>query len=73
VAIFLKNVELFLKPSGFCVLCVKSRSIDITRQPRDIYREVRNQLEESLLVVDARELEPFQRDHIFFVCKRRDA
>lgn len=73
VAIFLKNIGLYLKPGGFCVLCVKSRSIDITRQPKDIYREVRKQLEESLLVVDGRELAPFQRDHIFFVCKRRDA
>lgn len=71
VEIFLKNVHLFLRPSGFCVLCVKARSIDMTKNPRDLFKEVRKQLEKEMLVVDARDLSPFQRDHMFFVCKRR--
>lgn len=71
VEIFLKNVNLFLRPGGFCVLCVKARSIDITKNPRELFRDVRRQLEGELLVVDARDLAPFQRDHMFFVCKRR--
>lgn len=71
VEIFLKNVNLFLRPSGFCVLCVKARSIDMTKNPRDLFKEVRRQLEKEMLVVDARDLSPFQRDHMFFVCKRR--
>ncbi len=71
VDIFLKNVAMFLKPNAFCVLCVKARSIDITKHPKEIFKQARAELEKELLVVDARDLSPFQKDHIFFVCKRK--
>lgn len=71
VEIFLKNVHFFLRPKGFCVLCVKARSIDIKKHPKELFKEVRRQLEKELLVVDARDLSPFQKDHMFYVCKRK--
>ncbi|MBS3165040.1 fibrillarin-like rRNA/tRNA 2'-O-methyltransferase [Candidatus Woesearchaeota archaeon] len=71
VEIFLKNVRQFLKPGGFCVLCVKARSIDVTKRPQQLFREVRAALERELIVADVRDLAPFQADHAFFVCKRR--
>jgi len=71
VEIFLKNCDLFLEKGGFGLLCVKARSIDITRRPKDLFKEIRKELEKSIEIVDYRELEPFEKDHCVFVCKRK--
>jgi fibrillarin-like pre-rRNA processing protein len=68
--IFLKNM-MFLKRDGFGILCVKSRSIDISKTPAEIFRMVRAQLEREVVVVDYRLIDPFQRDHCVFVCKKK--
>ena len=39
VEIFLKNL-MFLKKGGYGVLCIKARSIDVTRNPSFIFKEV---------------------------------
>ena len=70
VEIFLKNVEFFLKNNGYALLVVKARSIDVTKNPKHIFREVKEILEKSLTIIDYRELEPFQKDHCMFICKK---
>lgn len=70
--IFLKNCDLFLKNGGFGLLAVKSRSIDITKKPKEIYSIVRRELEKKLLVVDYRILDPYEEDHAFFICKKKE-
>jgi fibrillarin-like pre-rRNA processing protein len=67
--IFLKNCKSCLKKGGFGLLVVKSRSIDIKRNPRTIFEEVRQKLERAAKIVDSRTLEPFERDHFIFVIK----
>jgi len=69
--IFLKNCDAFLKPGGFGLLAVKSRSVDITKKPKDIYAEVRQMLDRKITVVDYRILDPFEKDHAMFVCKKK--
>jgi len=71
VDIFLKNTKLFLKDGGYALLALKSRSIDVTKNPRQIYKEVKERLEKELTVVDYRELDPFQKDHCMFICKKK--
>ena len=71
VEIFLKNCDAFLKKSGFGLLALKARSIDVTRKPKHIFNEVRVELEKSITVVDYRILEPFEKDHALFVCKKK--
>jgi len=68
--IFLKNCKEFLKKGGFGLLAIKARSIDIKRKPKEIFREVRNQLEKKITIVDYRELDPFEKDHCMFVVKK---
>jgi len=70
--IFIKNCKLFLKPGGFGLLALKARSVDVTRYPKDVFREIRAKLEREFAVVDYRELEPFEMDHAFFVIKKKD-
>lgn len=69
--IFLKNCKLFLKQGGFGLLALKARSIDVTRHPKDVYKEVRSILEKEMIIADYRELDPFEKDHCFFVCKKK--
>ncbi|MBI2541843.1 fibrillarin-like rRNA/tRNA 2'-O-methyltransferase [Candidatus Woesearchaeota archaeon] len=68
--IFLKNIELFLKDDGYALLAVKARSIDVTKKPKQIFREVKEKLEKGMAVADYRELEPFQKDHCMFICRK---
>ena len=69
--IFLKNVDMFLKKGGFCLLAVKARSIDVTKNPSIIFSQVRKKIEEKLVIVDYKLLEPFQKAHAMFICKKR--
>ena len=69
VSIFLKNVDLFLKKNGYAILALKSRSIDVTKRPKDIYNQVKEELSEKLTIIDYRTLDPFQKDHCMFICK----
>jgi fibrillarin-like pre-rRNA processing protein len=72
VEIFLRNLEL-LAPGSFGLLAVKARSIDVTKQPKDIFKEIKRRFEteKGLVLIDYRELEPFEKDHAFFVVKKR--
>lgn len=68
VEILFKNLQ-FLKPKGYVLLAIKSRSIDVTKKPSLIYEEVKNKLKTKLNIIDFRTLDPFEKDHIFFVCQ----
>jgi fibrillarin-like pre-rRNA processing protein len=69
--IFIKNCNAFLKPGGFGILAIKARSVDVAKKPKQIFMEVRAYLEKNTTIVDYRELEPFERDHCIFVCKKK--
>ncbi|MEK6886470.1 MAG: fibrillarin-like rRNA/tRNA 2'-O-methyltransferase [Nanoarchaeota archaeon] len=71
VGIFLKNVDFFLKPGGFGLLTVKAKSIDVSKYPEVIFKEVKQILEKVVTIVDYRSLEPFERDHAMFVVKKK--
>ena len=70
VNIFLKNCNEFLKKDGFGLLALKSRSIDVTKNPKEIYKHVWKELEKHITVVDHRILDPLQKDHALFVVKK---
>ena len=68
--IFLKNADAFLKKGGYGILAVKSRSIDVIKKPKEIFKIVKTELEKHLTIIDYRELDPFQKDHAIFFCKK---
>ncbi len=70
VDIFLKNIDLFLKDKGYALFAVKARSIDVTKNPKEIFKNVRKELEKYLTIIDFRLLDPYQKDHCMFVCKK---
>ena len=71
VGIFLKNIKTFLKPGGFGLLSLKSRSVDITKRPVQVFKESRAELEKETVIVDYKELDPYEIDHAFFVVKKK--
>ncbi|MFH2028371.1 MAG: fibrillarin-like rRNA/tRNA 2'-O-methyltransferase [Nanoarchaeota archaeon] len=71
VEIFLKNTKMYLKKGGYALLAIKARSVDITRHPRLIFNDARQKLEKEMIIIDSRVLDPFELDHIMFVCKNK--
>jgi len=71
VDIFVKNATLFLKRRGKAILCVKSRSIDVTQQPAKVFGEVREVLTGNFRLLDYKTLAPFQKDHAVFLVENR--
>ncbi|MBN1544133.1 fibrillarin-like rRNA/tRNA 2'-O-methyltransferase [Candidatus Woesearchaeota archaeon] len=69
--IFIKNCNAFLKKGGFGILAVKARSVDVAKKPKQVFNEVRAYLEKNITIVDYRELDPFEKDHCIFVCKKK--
>lgn len=69
--IFLKNCDFFLKSGGYGLLAIKARSIDVRRNPKQIFEEVRRQLEKVITVIDFRILEPFEKDHCMVIVKKK--
>ena len=69
--IFLKNIKAYLKKDGFGLLFLKSRSVDVSKNPKEIYKQVRNELEREVTIVDYKELDPFEKDHALFIVKKR--
>jgi len=64
------NVKAFLREGGYAMLALKARSIDITKEPRDIFRDEMEKLEEELEVVDAKILDPYEKDHAMLVLRK---
>jgi len=70
VEIFLKNVKMFLRKGGYALLAVKSRSIDVTKKPKQVFREILHKLEKEIKVIDSRDLGPYEKDHMLYICKK---
>ncbi len=69
--IIIRNSAAFLRPGGHAMLAIKSRSIDVTRAPREIFRREKAKLAAAMEVLDFVELEPYEKDHAFAVMKRQ--
>lgn len=69
IEILIKNL-IFLKPKGYALIAVKSRSIDVTKNPQKIFLECKEKLEKYLRIIDWKTLDPLERDHAFFVCQK---
>ena len=69
--IFIRNCQLYLKKGGYGLLAVKARSIDIKRQPKQLFIEIRNELDKIFTVIDYKILEPFELDHCMIIIKSK--
>jgi fibrillarin-like pre-rRNA processing protein len=68
--IFIRNCKLYLKQGGYGLLAVKAKSIDIKRKPKQIFIEIREQLDKEFTVIDYKILEPYEHDHCMIIIKK---
>jgi fibrillarin-like pre-rRNA processing protein len=65
VNIFMDNISEFLKPGKYGILMVKSRSIDISLNPNEVYKEVLKELRSNgYKIIEKIKLDPYSKDHM---------
>lgn len=68
--IFMNNMRMFLKDEGQGIFMIKARSIDVTRKPKQIFREEASKLKEhGFRIVEKIDLNPYEKDHRCLVCE----
>ncbi|MFB6088183.1 MAG: fibrillarin-like rRNA/tRNA 2'-O-methyltransferase [Candidatus Aenigmatarchaeota archaeon] len=67
----LRNADMFLKKGGFLMFAIKSRSVDVTKNPKEIFKEEIGKLKnDNFQVLDWKKLDPFEKDHAFVVARK---
>jgi len=69
VEIFIKNCKAYLKKNGLGILVIKSRSIDVTKNPSIIFKRVDKEINKHFKVIKSTRLEPFEKDHKIYLVK----
>jgi len=68
--ILVDNAKAYLKSGGYGMISIKSRSIDVTKEPEEVFREVEKELGEYFEVVERISLEPYEKDHALIVVRK---
>ena len=69
-AIALKNC-VFLKKGGYLILMLKTRSVDIRKEPAEVFRDTLDILMSAgLTIVESTWLAPYHQDHAAIVCTK---
>ena len=67
--IAIDNCKMYLKKRGFLFLVVKTRSIDVTKDPKRIIDGEMQKLQNDFEIVQRIDLSPFDKDHAMIVAK----
>ncbi|MBN2101910.1 MAG: fibrillarin-like rRNA/tRNA 2'-O-methyltransferase [Candidatus Aenigmarchaeota archaeon] len=68
--IMIRNADKFLKTNGFGMLALKARSIDVTKNPQQVYKVVEKKLKEHFEILEKVVLDPYEKDHAFYLLKK---
>ena len=69
--ILIENAKMFLKKGGIAMIAIKSQSIDVTLDPKEVFERVLKNLEKHFEILEKIKLEPYDKDHLFVVLKFR--
>ena len=65
--LFIDNMRLYLKPEGIGIIIIKARSIDVTKNPKKIFKEEESKLKTGgFRVLEKINLEPYEKDHMAY-------
>ena len=68
--IVLKNASIFLSRGGYAMLAIKSRSVDVTKEPSEVYSEQVEVLTRGGFTVgEMVELDPYEKDHALVIAR----
>ena len=65
--IAIENCKLYLKSGGYMFLVIKTRSIDVTKDPRKVIENEIKKLEQSFKIKQIIDLQPYDKDHAMVV------
>jgi fibrillarin-like pre-rRNA processing protein len=69
-AIALRNCA-FVKPEGFLILMLKTRSVDVRKEPAEVFSDTLDALTAAgLIVQESVWLAPYHHDHAAIICKK---
>ncbi|MFP3164397.1 MAG: fibrillarin-like rRNA/tRNA 2'-O-methyltransferase, partial [Acidianus sp.] len=64
------NAKIFLKEGGSLLLAIKARSIDVTKNPEEIFKEESSKLERNNFdVKQVINLDPYDKDHAMVLAR----
>ena len=65
------NADLFLKPDGAVLIAIKSRSVDVTMEPSDVFKQETGILRaRDFDILQTVRLEPYEMDHALVLASR---
>ncbi len=69
--ITIRNADRFLKIGGHILIAIKSQSIDVTKDPKRVYKEEAEKLKKAAYTIsETVELDPYETAHALIVCKK---
>ena len=66
-SIAIKNCKLYLKSRGHLFLIIKTRSIDVTKDPKEVIKNEIKKLEQFFQIKQTIDLEPYDKDHLIVI------
>ena len=67
--ILIENAKMFLNKGGIAMICIKSQSIDVVAEPKEVFEKVLDKLSKHFEVLEKIKIEPYDKDHLFVVLK----
>jgi len=67
--IAITNCKMYLKKNGYLFLVIKTRSIDVTKPPKQIINEEIQKVKENFDVLQTIDLHPYDKDHAIVIAK----
>jgi len=69
--ILIDNADFYLKKGGWAFLAIKARSIDVTKEPSEVYKKEIDTLKDGgFEIVQVVHLEPYDVDHAMILARR---
>ncbi len=69
--ILMKNAERFLKEGGYAYIAIKARSIDVAKDPAEIFEQEKKKLSKMFEILEDIRLDPYEKDHTMLVLRKK--
>ena len=67
--IAITNCKMYLKKNGYLFLVIKTRSIDVTKPPKQIINEEIQKIKENFDILQTIDLHPYDKDHAILIAR----
>jgi len=67
--IAITNCKMYLKKNGYLFLVIKTRSIDVTKPPKQVINEEIQKIKENFDILQTIDLHPYDKDHAIVIAK----